>query len=83
MAKDRKKLAGQNPEHILKSLENIIETEGEMAPLHMKNHLASTFFRMIMNEEEIDDRLRNTARSYLQLFEFLSTFDEQIVDFNK
>jgi len=80
MAKDYKKLAGQKPELILKSFENIIEEEGDMAPLHMKNHLASTFFRMIMNEEEVDDRLRNTARSYFQLYEFLSTFDEQAVE---
>lgn len=80
MAKDIKKLAGQKPELILKSFENIISTDGDMAPLHMKNHLATTFFRMIMNEEDIDDKLRNTARSYLQLYEFLSTFDEQVAE---
>lgn len=79
MAKDIKKLAGQKPELILKSFEEILETEGDMAPLHMKNHLASTFFKMIMNEEDIDDRLRNTARSYLKLYDFLSTFDEQVL----
>ena len=74
--KSQRRIAGQSVSHILKTIEEIFETEGDHAALNMKNHLAVSFFKMIINEENIDDHLRSIARSYLNLFEFLSNFDE-------
>ena len=75
----QKKVAGQNASYILKSIENIFEQEGKHAALNMKNHLAISFFKMIINEDNVDDYLRNMARSYLNLFQFLSNFDELLI----
>ena len=75
----QKKIAGQSVNHILKTIEDIFKSEGDHAALVMKNHLAITFFKMIINEESIDDHYRSMARSYMRLFEFLSNFDEALV----
>ena len=77
---DHNKIAGQNPNHIIKTLEKIFDEEGVGAALVMKNNLAISFFRMVINEEEISDKIKSIARSYLILYEFLSNFDEGLID---
>jgi len=74
--KENRKIAGQNYDHIVKSLEKMFQLDGNASPLYMKNHLAVSFFRMIISDEEISDKIRNIARTYLQLYEFLTNFDE-------
>ena len=78
MSELQKKIAGQRAEHILKVVEDIFKEEGKSAALTIKNHLAVSFFKMILNDETIDDKIRNIAGSYLTLYEFLSNFDEQL-----
>lgn len=70
------KIAGQNTDLIIKWLKEIFKSEGDNAGLIIKNNLARSFFKMVMNDEESNDQIRDMARTYFQLYEFFSNFDE-------
>ncbi len=80
MDKEVKKIGGQDTGLVIELLQKIFDKKGTPAGLFIKDDLACSFFRMVMNDEEVDDHIRNMAESFLMLYQFFSSFDEMLIE---
>lgn len=80
MDKKVKKIGGQDTELVIELLQKMFDKKSGPAWLFIKDDIACSFFRMVMNDEDVDDHIRNMAETSLLLYQFFSAFDEMLIE---